>query len=83
VPKRIQPATDQAPLGLRVGDPVRERQAEIAYGTYAAKALFQFDLEGQIELTRQHRARMPFSEAVDDRVMTEYVRGRLEHERAH
>jgi hypothetical protein len=83
VPKLEKPVDRPPPFSLWVADPTRERQAELAYAAYAQRALLSFDVQGQIELIRQHRARMPLCDAIGDDAITEHVRGRFEHERTH
>ena len=41
-----------------IGDPARERRADIAYRAYVLKALRRFDLESRFESTRPPRERM-------------------------
>jgi hypothetical protein len=54
--KKAAPADRRTRIRLQIGDPVLERQANIAYGTYVLKALHRFDLLGKSESISQQLA---------------------------
>jgi len=57
--KTSVPHNRRVRIRLQIGDPVLERQANIAYGTYVLKAIHRFDLEDDNVPNKPGRTNQP------------------------